>query len=131
MFISAGMTASPFARPLWIAAGLVSLAFGIAGVVLPILPTTPFMILSAFCFARGSVRLHRWLTTHPRFGPAIDDWTRHRAISMRAKRLAVAAMAATFLIALAAGFSGAVLAIQAVALSGAATFILTRPSPPG
>lgn len=123
-------SSSRFLRAFWIVAGTLSLGLGLAGVVLPVLPTTPFMILAAFCFARGSDRLHRWLMAHPRFGPAIQDWRQHGAIALRAKRLALCAMAAAFLVSLVLGVSGTVLAIQAFALSGAALFILTRPSPP-
>lgn len=117
-------------RPLWIAAGSLSLALGAAGAVLPLLPTTPLMILSAFCFAKGSGRMHRWLVTHPRFGPAIGDWSRHRAIRPKAKRLALVAMAAALLVSLLVGLSWTVVTIQAVVMSGAAAFVLTRPSPP-
>ncbi|MBX3531714.1 MAG: YbaN family protein [Rhizobiaceae bacterium] len=117
-------------RPLWIAAGFVAVGLGLAGVVLPLLPTTPFMILAAFCFAQGSERLHGWLVDHPRFGPAIRDWNRHGAIAPRAKRLAVAAMAAALLISLAVGVPWTVLAVQALVMSGAAAFVLSRPAPP-
>lgn len=117
-------------RLFWIGAGLSSLAIGIVGIVLPVLPTTPFVILAAFCFARGSERLENWLASHPRFGPSLAAWRKHRAISPKAKRGAVIGMALALLISLAAGFTGPILAIQAIAMAGAASFILTRPSPP-
>ena len=59
-----------------------------AGVVLPLLPATPFVLLSAYCFARSSPRLHGWLLAHKLFGPLIRNWEQHRAISPRAKLLA-------------------------------------------
>lgn len=118
-------------RPVWLALGLLSLAAGLAGIVLPLLPTTPFLLLAAFCFARSSPRLERWLVEHPRFGPVIKAWREHRAIPRRAKLWAVAAMAAALPLSLALGVGSTVLAIQAVVLAGAATFVLTRPEPPG
>jgi len=79
-------------RALWVAAGGLSLATGIVGAFLPLLPTTPFVLLAAFCFARGSARVERWLLDHPRFGPMVRDWRKRRAIPRRAKRLAWAMM---------------------------------------
>ena len=117
-------------RLFWIAGGMVALALGIVGIALPILPTTPFIILAAFCFARGSTRLESWLVSHPRFGPALMDWRRHGAITRRAKRAAIVGMALALLISCLVGVSTTVLAIQALAMAGAATFVLTRPSPP-
>jgi uncharacterized membrane protein YbaN (DUF454 family) len=117
-------------RPLWIALGGLSVALGIAGIFLPLLPTTPFMLLAAFAFARSSPRLHGWLVAHPRFGPAIEDWRRHGAVSRRAKRYAVAAMAAALAIGWAGGFGVTVLAVQAAVLALVALFVLTRPDPP-
>lgn len=76
----------------WLLAWL-SLALGALGVLLPGLPTVPFILLSAYAAARGSQRLHAWLLAHRRFGPMIGDWQRHRAVSRRAKRLALAMMA--------------------------------------
>jgi len=61
---------------------------GIAGMFLPILPTTPFILLAAFCFSRGSQRLHHWLRNNPHFGKIIRDWEEHRAIRTRAKFMA-------------------------------------------
>jgi len=81
-------------RVLWVAAGATALLTGIVGIFLPLLPTTPFVLLAAFCFARGSERCERWLTTHPRFGPMVRDWRDHRAIPLRVKQLAWVMMAA-------------------------------------
>jgi len=90
-------TAPPAARPLWSRAlwwllAYVSLALGITGILLPVLPTVPFILLSAFAAARGSERLHRALLAHPRTGPLITDWQDHGAINRRTKWLATATM---------------------------------------
>jgi uncharacterized membrane protein YbaN (DUF454 family) len=79
-------------RGLWLCAGVVALLLGIAGIFLPLLPTTPFVLLAAACFSRGSVRCERWLLQHPRFGPMVRDWRRHRAVPLRAKQLALVMM---------------------------------------
>lgn len=118
------------ARPLWIVAGSLCLALGALGALLPLLPTTPFVLLAAFCYARGSRRLHLWLLAHPRFGPGLRAWQRHRAISPGAKRASLAAMAVALAISVAVGVSTAIIALQALIMAGAATFILTRPTPP-
>lgn len=118
------------ARILWMALGLLSTACGIAGIVLPLVPTTPFLLLAAFAFARSSPRLHTWLVTHPRLGPPIRDWHAHGAISRRAKIAAAAVMAATLGGSFLAGVSTRVLIIQAIVMAGAATFVLTRPDVP-
>lgn len=80
-------------RALWLAAGLAALALGVVGVFLPLLPTTPFVLLAAACFSRGSTRCERWLLGHRVFGPMVRDWRRHRAIPRRARQLAFVMMA--------------------------------------
>jgi uncharacterized membrane protein YbaN (DUF454 family) len=117
-------------RILWLTLGLVSTACGIAGLLLPLVPTTPFLLLATFAFARSSPRLHRWLTTHPRLGPPIEDWRAHGAISRRAKIAAVVVMVATLSLSVVAGLSTTGLIIQAVVLCASATFVLTRPDRP-
>jgi len=117
-------------RTLWLIIGLTSLALGIAGVVLPLLPTTPFVLLSAYCFARSSPRLHDWLLGHRIFGPLISNWEQHRAIAPRAKLLAVLSMAVVFGISFLVGAPERVIIIQAVILPATCLFILTRPSGP-
>jgi uncharacterized membrane protein YbaN (DUF454 family) len=79
-------------RLLWVAVGASALATGIVGIVVPLLPTTPFVLLAAFCFARGSTRCEAWLVAHPRFGPIVRNWRERRVIPLRAKQLAWAMM---------------------------------------
>ncbi|THH37325.1 DUF454 domain-containing protein [Aliishimia ponticola] len=113
---------------IWTLAGLLALGTGIIGIVLPVLPTTPLVLLAAFCFGKGSPRLRAWIIDHAHFGPMIHDWQERGAIPPRAKRAAVVAMLGAFGLSLALGLSATILIIQAVCLSGAATFVLTRPS---
>ncbi len=107
-----------------------ALVLGLIGIPLPILPTTPFVLLSAFCFAKGSPRLRQWIVNHPRFGPPIADWEQHGAIPRRAKRVAAALMAATLGISILLGLPIVVIAVQAICLAGAAAFVLSRPDSP-
>lgn len=118
------------ARPFWILLGIVATGLAIAGIALPLLPTTPFLLLAAFAFARSSPRLHLWLVSHPRFGPAIRNWQRHRAISRRAKVLAMIAMGIAVLITWMSGFGVRILAIQGLVMLGVSVFILSRPHGP-
>lgn len=117
-------------RPVWLALGLLSLAAGLAGIVLPLLPTTPFLLLAAFCFARSSPALHDWIVHHPRLGPPIRDWRTHGAISRNAKIAAVAMLAAALATGILADLGPRVLAVQGIVLLLVGAFLLTRPSPP-
>lgn len=114
-------------RWFWILAGSLALVLGTIGIVVPLLPTVPFLILAAFCFARSSPRLHDWLIGHPRFGPPIADWRREGAISLRAKRLATLSIAAIFTLSVAMGLGVGLLAVQGVTLICVLLFIWTRP----
>ncbi|MEH0165009.1 YbaN family protein [Roseateles microcysteis] len=75
-------------RVLWLLAGLAALVLGIVGIFVPLLPTTPFVLLAAFCFARASKRCEAWLLSHKTFGPMVRNWRARRAIPLRAKQLA-------------------------------------------
>lgn len=77
----------------WLIAGLISLVLGIVGIFVPLLPTTPFVLLAAACFSRGSSRCERWLVSHPRFGPMVREWRAHHAVPLRAKQFAIGMMA--------------------------------------
>ncbi|NGN42711.1 DUF454 domain-containing protein [Mesorhizobium sp. CGMCC 1.15528] len=116
-------------RVLWNAVGFSSLAAGAAGTVLPLLPATPFFILAAYAFSRGSPKVESWLLEHPLWGPMILDWRRNRAISKKAKAASLSLICATPVLSWAIGFGPVVLGIQVVVLAMVAVFIATRPSP--
>jgi uncharacterized membrane protein YbaN (DUF454 family) len=82
-------------RLVLIAAGSLCVGLAAVGVVTPVLPTTPFLLVAAACFARASPRFYRLLLQSPTFGPLIRDWREHRAIPRRAKWTAIALIAAT------------------------------------
>lgn len=111
----------------FLALGWAALALGLIGVVLPGLPTTPFLLVAAFAFGKGSPRLRAWLMDHAHFGPPIRDWEDRGAISRRAKVLAVSMMGALLLLSVVLGLSFWLIGVQALCMGGAATFILTRP----
>lgn len=72
-------------RLAWMMAGWLAVAAGAIGALLPLLPTVPFMILAAFCFARGNPKFEKWLLDHRYFGPHIHAWRQRGAISRRGK----------------------------------------------
>ncbi|PLS22769.1 YbaN family protein [Neptunicoccus cionae] len=82
-------------RGIWFIFGVLSVLAALIGAVLPLLPTVPFLLLAAFCFARSSQRAHDWLTQHPRFGPPIRDWNEKGAIRKPAKIAATVCIAAS------------------------------------
>lgn len=79
-------------RTLYIVLGSVSLALGVIGAFLPVLPTTPFLLLAAYFYSKGSERLHNWLMQHPQLGPPIRDWQNHGVIRPWAKVLSLGTM---------------------------------------
>ena len=115
-------------RPLWAAGGVASLALGVIGIFLPVLPTTPFVLLAAFCFSKGSPRLRAWIAGHPRFGPMIADWEATGAIPARVKAWACTVMAITFAASAALGLPWRALLAQGLLMGIGAAYVLTRPS---
>ena len=111
--------------------GWICVALGVVGIVLPVLPTTPFLLVAAWAFARSSPRFRDWLVGHRTLGPYVNDWNEYGAIPTRAKVLAIAVMSvsAAWLF----GWSDLPIAVKLIATAcmlGAAVFILTRPDTP-
>jgi uncharacterized membrane protein YbaN (DUF454 family) len=79
-------------RVLWLVGGFLALTLGLIGAFLPLLPTTPFVLLAAWCFSRGSQRWEHWLLHHRRWGPMVRNWRANRAVPLRAKQLATLMM---------------------------------------
>lgn len=115
---------------IWLVVGLLATAAGIIGIFLPLVPTTPFLLLAAYAFARSSPRLHTWLVAHPVLGRPIEDWQRHGAISRGVKITAVVTMGVTVLASIIVGFPPWILILQGAIMTAVATFILSRPDKP-
>lgn len=108
-------------------AGWAALLLGAVGVAVPLLPTVPFVILAAFCFARSDRRLEAWLVGHPRFGAHIRAWRERGAISRTGKRAALLAFALSAALGLwALSLPWSLVPLAAALLGG--SWILTRPT---
>ncbi|AYM06338.1 MULTISPECIES: YbaN family protein [Agrobacterium] len=115
-------------RLLYLCLGWLMVATGIVGAFLPVLPTTPFLLLALWCFSRSSPKLEAWLLAHPRFGPSLQRWRERGAIARNAKIAALSAMSVSY-----AAFwflsepPPLRAAIVAAVMLGSALFIATRP----
>ncbi len=117
------------AKPLLFVAGIASLSAGVVGVFLPILPTTPFLLLAAACFLRSSRRLYTWITRQKILGPYIENWTRYRAITLPAKIASIAVLWAvlvsTILFALSSPFMRVLLVLVGIGVTVHLLFLKT------
>lgn len=128
-------------RLLLLVVGWLAVALGLLGVVLPLLPTTPFALIAAACFARSSPRWHRWLLATPVLGPALADWQAGRGVPRRAKLAALALLWPSILLAATMAVPGSALRwlLPAIALTVTAVLLRlptsscaqTQPSRPG
>lgn len=122
-------TRQTFINLLLKALGFMFVGLGLAGVFLPLLPTTPFLLLAAGCFARSSPAFHNWLLTHRLLGPYIRDWERDRSIPLTAKVTAVSMMAASLSwMAFASNAPAIAVWMAGALLSCVAAWIITRPT---
>ncbi len=120
---------SQLVRGVFLLLGVSFVVLGFVGVFLPVLPTTPFLILAAACFARSSPRLENWLLQHPRFGPLLRDWRARGAIPRRAKLMALGGMMFGFALFWFGGHPGPLLtaAVALLMLTGL-VYVWSRPS---
>ncbi|MEA2025931.1 MAG: YbaN family protein, partial [Chloroflexota bacterium] len=91
-------SASPLLRAVLLVVGTAALVVGLIGVFLPVLPTTPFLLVTAACYARASTRLYAWLLGQPSLGPIVAEWRRSRSLPPGVKTRALVVMAITFAI---------------------------------
>ncbi|CAL4870014.1 Inner membrane protein YbaN (plasmid) [Asticcacaulis sp. MM231] len=117
-------------RVLYTCLGLLFVALGLIGAMLPVMPTTIFLILAAWCFARSSPKLEGWLLDHPQFGPVLRAWRKDKAIPRKGKIMACIGMATGFAIFLFAAHPALWLMLLIGAIMVAcALFVVTRPAP--
>ncbi|MET0071245.1 MAG: YbaN family protein [Candidatus Thiodiazotropha sp.] len=105
------------------------LALAVVGVILPGLPTVPFLLLSAWFAAKGSQRLHRWLYTHRHFGKLLIDWEQQKAISRSSKVMAVLLISIAWVIMYLQISNLWIVAGMTLLLLAVVAFLLTRPEP--
>jgi uncharacterized membrane protein YbaN (DUF454 family) len=116
-------------RMIYLFAGWCAVGLGFVGIFMPMMPTTPFLLLALWCFARSSKRFHDWLYFHPRLGNHLRDWRDHRVVPPRAKACAVGSMAVSWCL-LAFVFQAPfwVIAHVGAILAVVSAYLITRPS---
>lgn len=116
-------------RPLYFTLGWTFFGVGFVGAFLPVLPTTPFMLISLWCFSRSSPRFHDWLYSHKFFGPPLQQWHKYRVIPLTAKIVAVFFMTTALVyIYLFSIFALWLKLVLSVIIGYGCWFILTKPS---
>lgn len=116
-------------RQLYLCLGYGSLALGVIGIFLPVLPTTPFVLLAVWCFARSNPALAERLYSHPRFGHLLTTWRDQKAIPRRAKIYALSMLAVSYGFILWLTTSAVLPFVLAIIMGSVALYIATRPAP--
>lgn len=127
---SPGSSSAPIRRA-WQGLAVACVGLGGLGAVLPLVPTTPFLLLAAWAASRSSPELHEWLYGHPRYGPVLRDWRDHRALRPRVKCLALLLISASWMLMMMTVGSNPVRLLASVVMLTVAVFLATRPAHPG
>lgn len=110
--------------------GLLCVLLGIIGVVLPVMPTTPFLILALACFARSSAALESWLLNHPRFGTTLQHWRTHQVVPVKAKYAAGIGMLVGVIFLVCSSSPAWLISLVAVIEVFVITYLISKPSTP-
>jgi uncharacterized protein len=121
---------TPRSRWLFLALGFFFVGVGVLGAFLPVLPTTSPLLVALWAFSRSSRRFHRWLYTHPRFGPRLQEWKKYGTIPVKVKVSAVSMMLLSLTILIVTHAKWQVLTAAGALMLVGATYILSRPSRP-
>ena len=116
-------------NPFYLALAYLCIGLGIIGVFLPLMPTTPFLLVAAWAAPKGSPELHRWLYEHPRLGAPLIAWEQKRAVPTGAKWAACLFMAVSWLIMLWRTDGPFVPVVTGVVFVCVSAFLVTRPAP--
>ena len=108
--------------------GGLAVACGAIGVVLPGIPTVPFLLIALWAFTRSSPRVRKWLLDHPTYGPPLRNWQRHGAISKKGKSAALIGMGLSLVVTGWMTGNLMIVGVQAAVLGLVAVYIVTRPS---
>jgi uncharacterized membrane protein YbaN (DUF454 family) len=118
-------------RYIYLTLGLLFVATGVIGAFLPVLPTTPFLLLAIWCLSRSNPRLEAWLLNHPKYGASLRAWREHRVVPRRAKISAAGLMTMSFLILVFfTSLTWLHLAIIGLTMFGSGLYVCTRPETP-
>jgi len=122
-------TRTTWQKVLWLLVAYIALALGLIGAFLPILPTTPFLLVAVWAGSQASSKFKWWLLRHKRFGPGLRDWYRDKAIARPAKITAVLVISASWLVIILGDSPIGVIAFTGLLFTCIAGFLLSRPEP--
>jgi hypothetical protein len=116
-------------KVLWLLLAYATLAIGLIGAFLPILPTTPFLLVAVWAGSHASSKFKWWLLRHKRFGAALRDWYRDKAIAKPAKLMAVSVIAVSWLVIILSGSPAGIISFTGLLFIACISFLLSRPTP--
>lgn len=114
----------------FIGLGFLFIGLGFIGIIIPGIPTTPFLLLSAWFFSKSSSFLENWLINHKIFGPLIRDWNKYKSISRKSKIIAVIIIIPTFAFSIYSSLNTIIDILLGITCISLCTYLISRPEPP-